>query len=97
MKHIVFSVFDQKAKAFLPPFFMPTHGMATRVFSDCVNKDDHQFASHPEDYTLFEIGEFDDSNAKITPCSPHNLGVGVQFVSEPADINKPPKLEIKKA
>lgn len=60
MKHNVFAVFDNKAEAYLTPFFLPTVGMAVRVFSDCVNSDSHQFGSHPEDYTLFRLGVWDD-------------------------------------
>ena len=56
MKHNIFSVYDEKAQAFLPPFFLPEVGMATRIFGDCVNSDEHQFGKHPTDYTLFHLG-----------------------------------------
>ncbi len=65
MKHKVFSIFDVKASAYLPPFFMPEQAMAVRVFSDCVNSDDHQFGKHPGDYTLFEMGVWDDVNCSL--------------------------------
>ncbi len=61
MVHKMFSIFDVKAQAYLPPFFLPEKGMALRVFGDCVNSRDHQFGKHPGDYTLFELGSFDDS------------------------------------
>lgn len=48
-----FSVYDIKAAAYLPPFFLPTVGMATRTFSDCANSHDHQFGRNPADYILF--------------------------------------------
>lgn len=76
----IFSIYDQKAKAYLPPFIMPEQGQAERVFGDCVNSQDHQFAKHPEDYTLMEIGTFDDNKGKITAHStPMLLGIGVQY------------------
>lgn len=62
MIHVVFSIHDQKADAFLPPFILPRTEMAVRTFSDCVASEDHQFGAHPEDYTLFRLGTFDDSN-----------------------------------
>lgn len=65
MVHRMFSVFDVKAGAYLPPFVLPTEGMATRVFTDCVNSPKHQFGANPGDYTLFELGSFDDANAFI--------------------------------
>ncbi len=77
----IFTVYDQKAKAFLPPFFLPETGMATRVFTDCVNDASHQFFKHPEDYNLYEIGTFDDNFAKIEALEPSNLlGSGVMFL-----------------
>lgn len=61
MEQKVFSVYDEKAEAFLPPFFLPTIGIAARAMTDCVNDPGHQFAKHPSDYTLFLLAEFDDS------------------------------------
>ena len=66
MKINIFAIHDSKAEAYLPPFNLPNTQMAVRTFTDCVNSDDHAFAQHPEDYTLFQLGEFDDSNGKIT-------------------------------
>jgi len=60
MKFKIFSVYDDKAKAYLPPFFLPEVGMAVRAFKDCVNDPGHNFGKHPADYTLFQCGAFDD-------------------------------------
>lgn len=78
----IFSVYDQKARAFLPPFFLPERAMAERVFTDCVNSDDHQFGRHPEDYTLIEIGTFDDKDGLLLPKDiPDTIGTGLQYKS----------------
>lgn len=61
----VYSVFDVKAGAFLTPFFLPSDGMAIRIFSDCVRDPNHQFGKHPEDYTLFRVGNFDCDTARL--------------------------------
>lgn len=60
MKLKVFSVYDAKAFAYLPPFFIAEKGMAARAFSEAVENPQHQFGKHPEDFTLFYLGEFDD-------------------------------------
>lgn len=80
MLHKLFTVFDEKAQVFLPPFFVPTVGIAIRAFKDCINGD-HQFGKHPEDYTLFQLGSFDDSNAQMDASAPQTLGNGVQFIN----------------
>ncbi len=66
MRHRAFSIFDQKAKAYMTPFYMSEVGMATRAFTDMVNKDDHPMSAHPEDYVLFEVGQFDDVSGQVS-------------------------------
>lgn len=73
MKHNVYVVFDQAAGAFLPPWCMHSDAMASRVFGDCVNSKDHQFAAHPGDYSLYRVGEFHDSNAQLVATIPIHL------------------------
>lgn len=80
MKLKIFSIFDVKAEAYLPPFFLPTVGMATRAFKDCVNQQGHQFCENPGDYTLFELGEFDDVKGEIQTRAAHkSLGNGLTY------------------
>lgn len=80
MKIKVFSVYDEKAQAYMQPFQMLHTGQAERTFGDCINSPKHQFSHHPHDYTLFEIGEFDDSSGNTTN-SHIPLGNGVEFIS----------------
>lgn len=81
MIHQLFSIFDAKAQAYLPPFILPRQEMAERVFSDAVNSNDHQFGKHPEDYTLFLLGTFDDERAEYAlQSTPQSLGLGIEYV-----------------
>lgn len=80
MKHKMFVVYDVKANAYMQPWFLTQEGMALRAFSDCVNDADHNFGRHPEDYTLFNIGTFDDSNADIKWQTPKSMGNGLEYV-----------------
>ena len=66
MIHNIFSVYDNKAEAFLPPFVLPKHEMAIRTFADSINNPETQLFLHPADYTLFSLGTFDDELGKIT-------------------------------
>lgn len=65
MKFKVFSVFDKKAGAYLPPFFLPEVAVAQRAFRDCVGDKSHAFGRHPEDYSLVHLGEFDDATGEL--------------------------------
>lgn len=80
MIYDVFTVYDEKAEAFLPPFILPKIAQAKRVFADCVNSDSHQFGANPADYTLFRLGSWDDSNALyLLDRAKQSLGNGVEF------------------
>ncbi len=82
MNFKVYSVYDSKAKAFLPPFYLPMEGMAVRTFSDCINSDSHQFGAHPEDYGLFTLGEFDDQSGIMDTIIPEIVRTGLSLVQE---------------
>lgn len=66
MIHKIFAIHDEKAGCYLPPFVLHAIGMATRAFSDACNDLNHQFGQHPADYTLFQIGDYDDEHAHLT-------------------------------
>lgn len=76
-----FAVWDVKAEAFMRPFFAVTAGSAIRGFSDAVNAPDSEIAKHPEDYTLFEVGTFDDHSGLMRPPEkgPVNLGIALSY------------------
>ena len=59
----VFTVFDSKAEAYLPPFYESAIGSAVRSFADTANNPEHSFNKHSSDYTLFHLGSYDDSTA----------------------------------
>lgn len=63
----VYAVRDDKAAAYLLPFFQLTTGMAIRSFSDRCNDITHGFCQHPEDYTLWQLGDYDDETGLISP------------------------------
>lgn len=86
MKSKIFVIFDNAAEAYLSPFVVATEGQAMREFRICANHPEHSIAKSPADYTLFCIGEFDDSTANIeTFDSARNLGNGLVFVDRRVD------------
>lgn len=63
MLHKIYSIYDNKAEAFLPPFFMPNDAMAIRAITDCLMDTNHQFHNHAHDYVLYGLGAFSDTDA----------------------------------
>lgn len=81
MKYFIYSVYDSAAEAYLPPFMLPTEGMALRTFADCCNDPNHNFGRNPDDYTIFLFGMFDDVRGKYElEKAPISKGVGIEFV-----------------
>jgi hypothetical protein len=68
MKLVLCSVKDRAADAYGRPMFVPSLGVAIRSFSDEVNRqaDDNQLFNHPDDFDLYEFGEFDDNSGIFT-------------------------------
>jgi hypothetical protein len=80
MKLNVYSIFDSAAKAYTNPFFMHNDGLAIRAFSDNVNSEqENNISKHPDQFTLFRIGEFDDSSGEIKTDIVKSLGTGLQY------------------
>ena len=81
MKHYIFAVYDSQAEAYGMPMFFKAKGEAVRAFEQQVNRqEDSMIAQYPQDFTLFEIGEFDSSTGLIVPLpTPASLGTGVEY------------------
>lgn len=73
MKLAIFSVYDVKVGAFMQPFFSPTTGAALRSLTDAVNDPKHEFSKHVEDYTLFRLGEWDDTSGLFESGPPDSV------------------------
>ena len=67
MKMVICSIRDSAADAYGRPFFLPSVGVAIRSFTDEVDRpsEDNQIYQHPEDFDLFELGEFDDTTGRF--------------------------------
>lgn len=75
MKLKVFSVFDSKIKLYGQPFYALSEKQVIFGFTESVNSSDPKsdVARWPEDYTLFELGEYEEEtgtfNLLSAPCS----------------------------
>lgn len=81
MKFWVFSVHDSKGETYNTPMFLPAKGMAVRAFGDQANDPGSEINKHPEDYTLFCIGEYETDTGLLVPLkTPQSLGVAIEFL-----------------
>lgn len=73
MKLKLTSIFDAKLAIFGPPQIALTEAAAIRQFSDDVNNAQGNLSKHPEDYSLWYIGDYDDETASFSQAVPKNL------------------------
>ncbi len=80
MNQTMFTVHDSKAMAFITPFFAPNIEVGIRSFEVACNDPATGFYHHPGDYTLFALGEYDQTTAKLSLLeTPENLGMAIQY------------------
>lgn len=80
----IYTVYDSKTQAYLPPMFMRSKGEAVRSFEAAANDPQSTLCKYPADFTLFEIGEFDDQTGTLSMYEAKiSLGVAVEFKQKP--------------
>lgn len=80
MKQLMYAVYDSKAKAFCRPFFAAVEAVALRAFEGGANDPENEIGRHPNDFSLFQVGEFDDDTGVVRPLEQHiNFGLASQF------------------
>lgn len=65
MKQKMFAIYDSKGEFYSQPFCQKTMGMAIRAFRDTALDASTTIHAHPEDFTLYCIGEYDDRNGTV--------------------------------
>ncbi len=79
------SIYDGKAEAFSQPFFAQSTGAAVRSFAEIANDSEHPIGKHPEDYTLFELGDWDERRGSVVlRTAPVALGQAIHLVVKEA-------------
>lgn len=90
----IFTVFDLKSEAYLQPFFLDTLGQAKRAITDCVNDPNHQFGKHPSDYTLHELGTYDDSTGLFNTQKQMTHGCLIEYKTQESFIDDSKQLSL---
>ncbi|WNK14936.1 MAG: nonstructural protein [Microvirus sp.] len=88
MKLIMAAIFDAKSESYGRPMFVRAYGEAERAFKDVVNDGKSDYSLHPEDFSLFEVGTFEDASGVVVGLSvPRCLGTAVTFkTTDPAQL-----------
>ena len=86
----IYSVYDSKVEAYLPPLFYKSKGEFLRAFAEAANDVKSNIGKYPADYTAFELGSWDDSSSSFDlHKTPLSLGVALEFVRPVKDFVTP--------
>lgn len=84
----VFQIYDLKAEAYLEPIYTETTGLAIRRFQATTNNPKSVFCEYPEDFTLYETGEWDSRTGRHTEHeNPIPLGKANEFKTQNQGVN----------
>lgn len=75
----IYAVKDEAVEAFMQPFFGKARGQAVRSFMEECQRKDSDFAKHPGDFTLWEIGTYDEEKGHIQGQEPERISRAIDF------------------
>jgi len=88
MKISIFSVYDSKTEIFSTPSFLLNKGTALRAILEAANDPSSSLSKYPADFTVFELGVFDDVEGTIT-MHPAKISLGTILEHKhPAEVPK---------
>lgn len=82
MKLNAYTIYDVASGVYMRPFFSQADGQALRGFNDLATDAEHEIGKHPEDYTLYRIGDFNDSTGEIRGENLEKLTTGLEAVTQ---------------
>lgn len=83
MIFFVYAIQDAKAEAFMNPFFKPTRAMAQRDFELACQDPNSLMSKTPQDFQLFELGQFDDDTGELKPTMVTLVATGNEVSNAP--------------
>jgi len=88
MKLNAYTIYDVASGVYMRPFFSQADGQAVRGFKDIACDADHEIGKHPEDYTLYRIGAFNDTTGKMEGEELEKLATALEMVSNSRQVNQ---------
>ncbi len=82
MKVQLYAVFDQCAGIYEKPIFSTADDVVKREFQDIATSEDHAFAKHPEHYSLWRLGNFNNENGQLIDEDNECLWTAIEAISQ---------------
>ncbi len=94
MKLNIYSIFDTAAGLYSRPILCSSDGEAMRVFFDLTGDAEHPVGRHPEDYSLFRLGIFDDTIGNLINEGNECLSTGLEAVAKNRKLNSGKQMDL---
>ncbi len=88
MKVQCYAIFDSCSGIYEKPFFSMTDDMVKREFQDVATTADHPISRHPEHYSLWRLGVFNNENGDLRDECNECLWTATEAVSQSQTIDK---------
>lgn len=69
----LFAIFDRAADQYMTPFAAPTAALAMRSFEQGMADGMNLFATHRQDFSVYELGDFDQATGILTGTHPRRI------------------------
>lgn len=79
----VFAIYDRQGDFYSNPFFIPHVGLARRTFGEMARDPDSQVGRYPADFSLYELGTFDNVSCKFTLGQPLFVCTAISTLTPP--------------
>ncbi len=86
MKQQIYAVFDTCGGIYDSPHFGNSDDLVRRQFQDIATGTDNPIAKHPEHYSLWRLGSWDNNTGKINDESNECLWQAVEAISQSQSV-----------
>ncbi len=87
MKVQCYAIFDACSGIYEKPFFSTTDGLVKREFQDVAGAAEHPISKHPEHYSLWRLGTFDNVNGLMTNENNECLWTATEAISQSQTVD----------
>ncbi len=88
MKVQVYAIYDSCSGLYEKPFFHTADDVVRREFQDVCIAADHPINKHPEHYSLWRLGNFDNLTGKIVDEQNECLWQAIEAISQAQNVNR---------
>jgi len=88
----MYAIYDEKSKVYNKPFAMINEAVAIRAVKDLTLDTNTEVGRHPMDFSLWELGTYDDETANFVPyetkkliCMAHEIDAFQAIEEQPTE------------